>query len=235
MPGTLYLFPVTLADSPPEQVLPDYNRQKLLLIRHFIVEDVRTARRFLKKADSSFDIDACTFYTLNKYTIPEDLSRYLDALNIGYDIGLLSEAGCPAVADPGSDIVAMAQKKGIRVVPLVGPSSILLALMASGFNGQRFTFEGYLPVEKDDRVKALKRLEQRSWSEDMTHIFIETPYRNNTLLEDMIASLRPQTRICVAFDLTGPEENIRTRSVADWKKNQVELTKKPCIFLIYKA
>jgi 16S rRNA (cytidine1402-2'-O)-methyltransferase len=150
-------------------------------------------------------------------------------------MGLLSEAGCPAIADPGADIVGMAQKKGLKVVPLVGPSSILLALMGSGFNGQRFAFEGYLPVEKDERLKAIKRLEQRSWSEDMTQVFIETPYRNNKLLEDLITSLRPLTRICVAFDLTGPEESIQVLSAAEWKKHQPELTKKPCIFLIYKA
>lgn len=235
MPGTLYLFPVTLSDTPLEQVLPEYNRTILLQIRHFIVEDVRTARRFLKKADSNFKIDECTFYLLNKYTTPEMISTYLDALKENHDMGLLSEAGCPAIADPGADIVGMAQKKGLKVVPLVGPSSILLALMGSGFNGQRFAFEGYLPVEKDERLKAIKRLEQRSWSEDMTQAFIETPYRNNKLLEDLITSLRPLTRICVAFDLTGPEESIRVLSAAEWKKHQPELTKKPCIFLIYKA
>ncbi|MDP4278053.1 MAG: SAM-dependent methyltransferase [Bacteroidota bacterium] len=235
MSSTLYLFPVTLSETPIDQVLPVYNRQKLLPIRHFIVEEVRTARRFLKKADPAFDIDACTFYPLNKHTTPEDISRYLDAMKDGQDIGLLSEAGCPAIADPGANIVAMAQKKGLKVVPLVGPSSILLALMASGFNGQRFAFEGYLPVEKEERIKTLKRLEQRAWTEDMTQVFIETPYRNNKLLEDMLSTLRPQTRICIAFDLTGAEETVRTLSVAEWKKGLPELTKKPCIFLLYKA
>ena len=234
MPGILYLFPVTLAESPLEKVLPEYNRQLLLPIRHFIVEEVRTARRFLKKSDPDFDIDACRFYTLNKRTTPEQIAGYLEALKDGLDMGLLSEAGCPAIADPGADIVRLAQEKNYKVVPLVGPSSILLALMGSGFNGQRFAFEGYLPVEKDDRIKAIKRLEQRAYAEDMTQIFIETPYRNVKLLEDLTTNLRPQTRICVAFDLTGPEENIRTLSAKDWKNNQAELTKKPCIFLIYK-
>jgi 16S rRNA (cytidine1402-2'-O)-methyltransferase len=235
MPGILYLFPVTLAESPIEQVLPEYNRQKLLSIRHFIVEEIRTARRFLKKNDPAFDIDSCQFFALNKHTTPEQIAEYLKDLELGHDMGLLSEAGCPAVADPGADIVRIAQKKGYMVVPLVGPSSILLALMGSGFNGQRFAFEGYLPVEKEDRVKAIKHLEQRSYTEDMTQIFIETPYRNTKLLEDLASNLHPQTQICVAFDLTGPEECIRTRTAKEWKTDHSGLTKKPCIFLIYKA
>jgi len=235
MSGILYLFPVTLSECPLENVLPEYNRELLLPIRHFIVEEVRTARRFLKKADPHFDIDGCQFYTLNKYTTPEQLFSYLNTLKTGQDMGLLSEAGCPAIADPGADIIRIAQENGYKVVPLVGPSSILLSLMASGFNGQRFAFEGYLPVEKEDRIKTIKRLEQRSYTEDMTQIFIETPYRNKKLLEDLTTNLRPQTRICVSFDLTGPEENIRTLTAKDWKKDHTELTKKPCIFLIYKA
>jgi len=235
MPGTLYLFPVQLSDSPLEQVLPEYNRQLLLPIRQFIVEDVRTARRFLKASDKNFDIDACTFHPLNKYTTAEQIAEYLNALKAGQDMGLLSEAGCPAIADPGADIVRIAQENGYKVVPLVGPSSILLALMGSGFNGQRFAFEGYLPVEKEDRLKAIRRLETRSYNEDMTQIFIETPYRNGKMLEDLVTTLRPQTRICVAFDLTGPEESILTKSAAAWKKSPMELTKKPCIFLIYKT
>lgn len=235
MPGTLYLFPVHLSESPLEQVLPEYNRQRLLPIRQFIVEDVRTARRFLKASDKAFDIDACTFHTLNKHTTAEQIASYLNALKAGQDMGLLSEAGCPAVADPGADIVRIAQEKGYKVVPLVGPSSILLALMGSGFNGQRFAFEGYLPMDKEDRIKSIKRLENRSYSEDMTQIFIETPFRNGKMLEDLYTNLRPQTRICIAFDLTGPEESILTKSAAAWKKSPVELTKKPCIFLIYRA
>lgn len=235
MSSTLYLFPVTLAECTVEQVLPEYNRQKLLPIRHFIVEDIRTARRFLKKCDPAFDIDACKFYTLNKHTTSEQIASYLFDLESDHDMGLLSEAGCPAVADPGADIVHIAQKKGYKVVPLVGPSSIILALMSSGFNGQRFAFEGYLPVEKEERIKAIKHLEQRSYTEDMTQIFIETPYRNTKLLNDLTSNLRPQTQICVAFDLTGPEECIHTRSAKEWGTDHSELTKKPCIFLIYKA
>jgi len=235
MPGILYLFPVTLAESTLGQVLPEYNNQKLLSVRHFIVEDVRTARRFLKKADAGFDIDACKFYELNKHTTPEQIAGYLDPLKSGYDVGILSESGCPAIADPGADIVSMAQSKGYKVVPLVGPSSIILALMGSGFNGQRFSFQGYLPVAKEERIKEIKRLELRSITEDMTQIFIETPYRNAKLMEDLATALKPQTKICVAFDLTGPDEFIKTLPAGEWKKISLELIKKPCIFLIYKA
>jgi len=235
MPGTLYLFPVTLSDTALEQVLPEYNRNLLSQIRHFIVEEVRTARRFLKKADPGFDIDSCHFYELNKHTAPEQIAGYLNPLKAGTDMGILSESGCPAVADPGADIVNLAQIRGYKVVPLVGPSSIILALMGSGFNGQRFTFQGYLPVEKEERIKEIKRLEMRSYSEDMTQIFIETPYRNTKLLEDLSSTLKPNTRICVAFDLTGTEEFIRTLPADEWKKKNAELTKKPCIFLIYKG
>jgi len=161
MPGTLYLFPVTLAESPLERVLPEYNRQLLLPIRHFIVEEVRTARRFLKKVDPGFDIDACEFYTLNKRTTPDDIAGYLQALKNGTDMGLLSEAGCPAIADPGADIVRIAQEKSFKVVPLVGPSSILLALMGSGFNGQRFAFEGIYLLRKKTVLKP-----SNAWNND---------------------------------------------------------------------
>lgn len=235
MSGIVYLFPVNLAESPLEQVLPSYNSVLIHAIRHFIVEDVRTARRFLKQVNKEFDIDGCTFYTLNQHTTPEALSDYLQVVLNGENIGLLSEAGCPAIADPGADIVRIAQEKGIKVVPLVGPSSILLALMGSGFNGQRFAFEGYLPVEKDERIRTIKRLETRSYSEDTTEIFIETPYRNARMLEDLVGTLRPQTRICVALDLTGPSEFIRTLRVSEWKKSLPLLPKTPCIFLIYKG
>jgi 16S rRNA (cytidine1402-2'-O)-methyltransferase len=159
----------------------------------------------------------------------------LSALVAGKDMGLLSEAGCPAVADPGADIVLMAHAKGCKVVPLVGPSSILMALMGSGFNGQRFAFEGYLPVEKDERIKSIKRLEARSYSEDMTQLFIETPYRNGKMLDDLIQNLRPQTRICIALDITGPEERIQTFRASEWRKLTTDLPKKPCMFLIYKG
>ena len=180
----LYLLPVTLGDTPIETVLPPYNKEIILGIRYFIVEDVRSARRFLKKVDKGIDIDALTFYTLNKHTSPEDISGYLKPLVEGHPMGVISEAGCPAVADPGADVVAIAQRKNLRVVPLVGPSSIILSVMGSGFNGQSFAFHGYLPIEPAERAKKLKMLEQRVYNEHQTQLFIETPYRNNKMIED---------------------------------------------------
>ena len=235
MPGILYLFPVTLSDTSLEKVLPEYNQQLLLSVRHFIVEEIRTARRFLKKAYPGFEINSCQFYELNKHTQSNEIADFLEPLKNGYDVGILSESGCPAIADPGADIVSIAQSKGYKIIPLVGPSSILLSLMGSGFNGQRFSFNGYLPVDKDDRIKEIRKLEMRSYNEDMTQIFIETPYRNSKVLEDLCSTLKPQTKICVAFDLTGIEESIKTMTANDWKKTSLELTKKPCIFLFYRG
>ena len=185
MDTALYLLPVTLGDTPVEKVLPSYNREIILQIRHFIVEDVRSARRFLKKVDRDINIDELTFYPLNKHTSPEAISGYLKPLQEGNSMGVISEAGCPAVADPGADVVAIAQRKNLKVVPLVGPSSIILSVMGSGFNGQSFAFHGYLPIEPGERQKRLKELEQRVYSEHQTQLFIETPYRNNKMLEDI--------------------------------------------------
>lgn len=231
--GTLYLFPVNLSEAPLENVLPEYNKKILANIRYFIVENIRTARRFLRKCDNNFDIDSSVFYTLNVRTKPETIFSYLDPIKNGHNIGIISEAGCPAIADPGADIVSIAQTKGYRIVPLVGPSSILLSLMASGFNGQRFTFEGYLPVENDKRIKAIKKLEERSLKEDSTHIFIETPYRNMKMMADLVSTLNKGTKICVAYNITGENEYIKTKAAGEWKKEIPTLEKKPCIFLIY--
>jgi 16S rRNA (cytidine1402-2'-O)-methyltransferase len=235
MSGTLYLLPVHLSEGPLDLVLPEYNNQIINNLKHFVVEDIRSARRFLKMVNKDFDIDACTFYTLNEHSNGDLLSEYLKALEQNQDVGLLSEAGCPAVADPGSNLVALAHLKGFRIKPLVGPSSILLALMASGFSGQRFSFDGYLPLEKEERTKRIKTLETRSYTEDCTQIFIETPYRNNKLMEDLTTHLKPQTKICMALDLTGDEEQITTKSVSAWKKVKFDIPKKPCIFLLYKG
>ena len=194
MDTALYLLPVTLGDTPVEKVLPSYNREIILQIRHFIVEDVRSARRFLKKVDRDINIDELTFYPLNKHTSPEAISGYLKPLQEGNSMGVISEAGCPAVADPGADVVAIAQRKNLKVVPLVGPSSIILSVMGSGFNGQSFAFHGYLPIEPGERQKRLKELEQRVYSEHQTQLFIETPYRNNKMLEDILKACRPQTK-----------------------------------------
>lgn len=235
METALYLLPVTLGDTPVENVLPVYNKEIILGIKHFIVEDVRSARRFLKKVERSIDIDSLTFYPLNKHTSPEDISGYLKPLISGESMGVISEAGCPAVADPGADVVAIAQRKGLRVIPLVGPSSMILAVMASGFNGQSFAFNGYLPIDPAERTKRIKMLEQRVYTEHQTQLFIETPYRNAKMFEEILRTCRPQTRLCVAAGITCKEEYIRTRTVQEWKKHSLpDLSKVPAIFLIYK-
>ena len=232
--AALYLIPVLLGDTALERVLPAYNQEVVRGIRHFIVEDIRSARRFLKKVDKDFDIDGSQFYPLNKHTSPEEISGYLKPLEEGHSMGVISEAGCPAVADPGADVVALAQRKHLKVIPLVGPSSIILSVMGAGFNGQSFAFNGYLPIEAADRAKRLKLLEQRAYTEQQTQIFIETPYRNNRLVEDILATCRPQTRLCIAANITCDEEFIMTRTLKEWRGHVPDLTKQPCIFLIYK-
>ena len=234
MDVALYLIPVTLGDTTIERVLPAYNKEVIQGIRHFIVEDIRSARRFLKKVDSSIDIDALTFYPLNKHTPMEAVASYLQPLQKGEPMGVISEAGCPAVADPGADVVAIAQQKGLKVVPLVGPSSILLSVMGSGFNGQSFAFNGYLPIEPPERAKKLKLLEQRVYTEHQTQLFIETPYRNNKMLEDILHNCRPQIKLCIAANVTCEDEYICTRTIKEWKGKLPDLNKIPCIFLLYK-
>ena len=188
MEAALYLIPVTLGDTPISNVLPSYNKEIILGIRHFIVEELRTARRFLKAVEKSIDIDSLTFYEMGKHADVSRFNQYLEPLRKGQSVGVISEAGCPAVADPGADVVAIAQREGLRVVPLVGPSSILLAVMASGFNGQSFAFHGYLPIDAGARTKRLKQLESRSAAEHQTQLFIETPYRNEKLMADLLAT-----------------------------------------------
>lgn len=234
MQPSLYLIPVTLGETSVEQVLPSYNKDIILQIKHFIVENVRSARRFLKKVDRDINIDELTFYELNKHTKPGDIEGYLQPITNGFHIGIISEAGCPAVADPGSDIVAIAQRKNYKVVPLVGPSSILLSLMASGFNGQSFSFQGYLPVEASDRVKRLKQLEHYIYHDHQTQIFIETPYRNQKLVEDILKHCTPSTKLCIAMNITCDNEYIRTLTVKQWEKQLPDMAKQLCIFLLYK-
>lgn len=226
------MIPVTLGDTEHSRVLPSYNLEVILSLTRFIVEDIRTARRFLKKAEPSIVIDNLIFTELNEHTSPEVVSAMLAPMDAGESIGVMSEAGCPAVADPGADVVAIAQRKGYRVVPLVGPSSILMALMGSGFNGQRFAFHGYLPVEAPARAERIKVFESRMYTEHETQIFIETPYRNNKLLEDFIRTCRPSTRLCIACNITCDDEFIRTLPVREWAENIPDLKKKPAIFLI---
>lgn len=235
METALYLLPVTLGDTAIDKVLPTYNAGIIREIKHFIVEDVRSARRFLKKVDREIDIDTLSFYPLNKHTSPEDISGYLNPLAEGHSMGVISEAGCPAVADPGADVVAIAQRRNLKVVPLVGPSSIILSVMASGFNGQSFAFHGYLPIEPNERSKRLKELEGRIYSEHQTQLFIETPYRNHKMLDDILKACRPQTKLCIAANITCEGEYIKTRTVKEWKGTALpDLSKIPCIFLLYK-
>lgn len=234
MEAALYLIPVTLGDTPISNVLPSYNKEIILGIRHFIVEELRTARRFLKAVEKSIDIDSLTFYEMGKHADVSRFNQYLEPLRKGQSVGVISEAGCPAVADPGADVVAIAQREGLRVVPLVGPSSILLAVMASGFNGQSFAFHGYLPIDAGARTKRLKQLESRSAAEHQTQLFIETPYRNEKLMADLLATCNPQTRLCIAAGLTTEQEYVRSQSIRDWKKNSLpQISKIPTIFAIY--
>ena len=231
----LYLIPVTLGDTPHENVLPSYNAQVVADIRHFVVEEIRTARRFLRRMDREFPIDDCTFFEMGKHADTARFAEYLAPIAKGYSVGVISEAGCPAVADPGADIVSIAQKRGIRVVPLVGPSSMILAVMASGLGGQSFAFNGYLPVQDGDRAKRLKQLESRAWAEGQTQLFIETPYRNRKMFDTLCATLRPDTRMCIAAGITTPDEWIHTRTIREWKQTGMpELAKIPAIFLIGK-
>jgi 16S rRNA (cytidine1402-2'-O)-methyltransferase len=233
--ASLYLLPVELSEAEVTRVLPAWNLEVMRSLRVFIVENVRTARRFLRRCDRTFPIDDCTFYELNGHTPAEAVSGYLDALRRGESIGLMSEAGCPAVADPGAAVVEIAQREGLHVVPLVGPSSILMSLMASGFNGQGFAFNGYLPIRDDEKAKTVKELENRASRLGQTQIFIETPYRNNRLITFLANNLRPDTMLCVAADITDPErESIRTLSAAAWRKEKLEYDKRPTIFLIHR-
>ena len=235
METALYLIPVTLGATPFHQVIPAYNLDVIRQIRHFIVEEERTARRFLKMVDKSIDIDQLTFYPMGKHADPKQFRDYLRPLCNGEAMGIISEAGCPAIADPGADVVAIAQSLNLRVIPLVGPSSILLGLMASGFNGQSFAFHGYLPINDGQRSAMLKKLEARCSAEDQTQIFIETPFRNQQLFEDLLRICHPQTRLCIAAGITCEDEFIHTHTIQEWKKTTLpDLRKTPTIFLIYR-
>ena len=201
-PGKLFLIPTTLGDSPLQNVLPAQVWTVVSQLRYFVVEDVRTARRYLKRLDKAIDIDSLHFEELNRHTSQEQIEGMLAPLAAGHDLGIISEAGCPAIADPGADVVAIAQRRGYQVVPMVGPSSILMSMMASGFNGQSFAFLGYLPIDPSDKQKQLKVMENRIWNESQTQIFIETPYRNNKLVADLLRQLRPATKLCIASDIS---------------------------------
>ena len=232
---SLYLIPVTLGDTAINRVLPTYNTEIITDLRFFIVENVRSARRFMKKCNPAINIDGLTFFELNENSDRKNLERMLTPMMEGNSMGIISDAGCPAVADPGADVVAIAQRLEYKVIPLVGPSSILMAVLASGFNGQSFAFNGYLPIDGNERVKKLKHLESRAYNEDQTQLFIETPYRNNKMAEDILQHCRPSTRLCIAMNISCEDEFIVSKSVKAWKNNLPDLHKKPCIFLIYKG
>ncbi len=234
MAGKLILIPTTLGDENPYNVLPSDIKPVITSIKYFLVEDERTARRFLKKIDKDIVIDNLIFHEINKRTRYTDMVEFLSVTETGEDVGVISEAGCPGIADPGSDAVRVAHQKGIQVKPFVGPSSILLSLMASGLNGQNFAFSGYIPVKHPARGKAIKHLEHRVFYEDQTQIFIETPYRNNNLINDLVRSLDEKTMLCIACDLTLETEFIKTMNIREWKKNIPDLNKRPAIFLIGK-
>jgi 16S rRNA (cytidine1402-2'-O)-methyltransferase len=228
----LYLIPNLLSESHWQNVLPARNADIINKIRYFVVEDIRNARRFLKKVNRDIDIELLTFMELNKHTPDLQKNNYLDIIREGQDVGIISEAGCPGVADPGAEIVELAHRRNITVVPLVGPSSILLALMASGMNGQSFAFSGYIPVKKPERLKKIQQLENQALHHRQSQIFMETPYRNNHLLNDLLRSCQPGTSLCIAADITSDNEMIITKTISDWKKNPPDLAKKPAIFIL---
>ena len=232
--GKLYLIPTRLGDNAPLEVLPISIKKVIESVDDYIVENEKTARRFIKIVSSGKSQSSLNIHILNKYTEHNELPSFLDACKKGKPVGLLSEAGCPGIADPGADIVKIAHELDIRVIPLVGPSSILLALMSSGMNGQNFAFNGYLPIDKGERKAKLKQLERLSFEQNQTQLFIETPYRNNKMLEDICTALNKQTRVCIACDITLPTEFIKTKTVEEWKHTTIDLHKRPAIFVIQK-
>ncbi|MBI5627141.1 MAG: SAM-dependent methyltransferase [Nitrosomonadales bacterium] len=232
-PGTLYLIPCMLGDTPAEQVLPQHVIDVARKLQHFVVEQPKTARQFLAALKPEQPIQTIHFATLNEHTAPKELAELLAPLQDGKNVGIISEAGCPGIADPGADLVNLAHRHDIRVVPLVGPSSILLALMASGLNGQCFAFHGYLPIEDAKRKTAIVALEAESTRRKQTQLFIETPYRNEKMFSALLAHCRPQTQLCVATNITLPNEQIQTRSIAQWKLQCApQLNKRPSLFLL---
>ena len=230
--GKLYLIPTRLGDDVPLEVLPISIKKVLEQLNHYIVENEKPARRFIKKVSPSKSQSSLVIHTVNKYTDVNEIPGYLSPCLNGISVGLLSDAGCPGIADPGAEIVKLAHEKEIQVIPLVGPSSILLAMMSSGMNGQNFSFNGYLPIDKNERKKAIKNLEKLSLEKNQAQIFIETPYRNDKMMSDLVSYLNVNTRLCVACDITTTSEYIATKTIEDWKMETVELHKKPAIFII---
>ncbi|MBS3774523.1 MAG: SAM-dependent methyltransferase [Bacteroidales bacterium] len=235
MKGKLYLIPTTLGDDGVDAVIPAEVKNIISRLDIFIVENIRSARRYIRKVDAEKSIDGLTFFVLNKHTDKGQFPEFLAPLKKGRDVGLITEAGVPGIADPGEDIVRMAHKQEIRVVPLVGPSSVTLALMGSGLNGQHFAFNGYLPIQSNERIKKLKMLEKRSQQENHTQIFMETPYRNNQLLKDILEHCRDRTLLCIASNITLENEKIQTKTIKEWRKAVPDLNKQPAIFLLHSS
>ncbi|WP_142783164.1 SAM-dependent methyltransferase [Changchengzhania lutea] len=233
--GKLFLIPTTLGDNEPLEVLPLSVKKVIEDVNVYIVENEKTARKFIKKVSKKKQQSTLTLHVLNKFTEESELPTFLETCLNGYNVGLLSEAGCPGIADPGADIVKLAHQKNIKVIPLVGPSSILMAMMSSGMNGQNFAFNGYLPIDKDERKREIKNLERLSFEKKQSQIFIETPYRNNKMLEDLSNVLDNNTDLCVACDITLATEYIKTQTAKAWKQTKVDLHKRPTIFIIYKS
>lgn len=233
--GKLYMIPVPLGDNTdPKQVLPETIAKTIEYIDHYIVENEKTARRFIKAINPQKQQPELKISLLNKHTETYEYPDLIRPCLEGKNVGLMSEAGCPGIADPGAAIVKIAHDRNIQVVPLVGPSSILLALMASGMNGQSFAFNGYLPIDKNEKKNVLKGFEKLSADKNQSQIFIETPYRNNKLLEDILQTLHPSTQLCVACDITLATEYIKTKTIAQWKKEKPDLHNRPCIFILHK-
>lgn len=232
--GVLYLIPSPLGQNAPMEVLPLTVRKVIEELTHFIVENEKDARAFIKRISPKKNQSTLKLFPLNKFTLPEEILTYLDPIEEGITMGVISDAGCPGVADPGAEIVKMAHRKKITIHPLVGPSSILLALMGSGLNGQNFAFNGYLPIDKSKRQKEIKKLEKKSFDFNQSQLFIETPYRNDQMLQDLLKSLDRNTEVCVACDLTLPTQFIKTLSVKEWKKLNLTFHKRPAIFIIHK-
>ncbi|WP_422348238.1 SAM-dependent methyltransferase [Flagellimonas sp.] len=230
--GKVYLIPTTLGDNAPLEVLPISIKRTIENINHYVVENEKTARHFIKKVSPSKPQPSLHIETLNKYTDPAVIPSYLDPCISGHNIGILSEAGCPGIADPGASVIKVAHERRIQVVPLVGPSSILMAMMSSGMNGQNFAFNGYLPIDAPERKSKLKQLERLSRDSGQSQIFMETPYRNSKLLLELTKTLQKQTRLCIATDITLPTEFIQTKSVHEWSEMKIDLNKRPTIFII---
>jgi 16S rRNA (cytidine1402-2'-O)-methyltransferase len=232
--GKLYLLPNTISDGEWQNVIPEGVKETSLPIRHFIVENIRTARRFLRKIGFITDFEEVEFFELNKHSLDIDIPNFIKPLQSGFDMAIISESGLPCVADPGNIVVELAHNQNIEIIPLVGPSSLFMALMASGFNGQNFAFIGYLPIDNGQKLKTLKHLEKNIFSHNQTQMFIEAPYRNQKLFEFLIKNCSPQIRLCIAKEISGHKEWIKTKTINDWKKQKVDIQKQNTIFLLYK-